>query len=79
MNKKLQRQLKMWEREADRARDAAGLISKRRMTAILHSCPELQRAIMGAAAPQKGGTHDNAGKAAPAQHTAAETAKGGQT
>lgn len=78
MNKQLQRQLKQWEQEADREREAAGLMSKRKLAAILHSSPDLQRAIMGAAAPQKGGTHDNTGKAAPAQHTAAEATKGGK-
>ena len=61
MNKQLQRQLKQWEREADREREAAGLMSKRKLAAILHTNPDLQRAIMGAAAPKKGGTHE-AGK-----------------
>ena len=58
MSKKLQRQLKQWEKEADREREAAGLMSKRKLAAILNSRPDLQRAILGAAAPQKGGTHE---------------------
>ena len=78
MNKQLQRQLKQWEQEADREREAAGLMSKRKLAAILHSNPDLQRAIMGAAAPQKGGAHGNTGKTAQAQHTAAEGAENGQ-
>lgn len=78
MNKQAQRQLKKWEREADREREAAGLMSKRKLAAILHSSPDLQQAIMGAAAPQKGGAHGNTGKTAQAQHTAAESAENGQ-
>ena len=79
MDKKTRRQLQKWAREADREREAAGLMTGRKLVAIIHSNPDLQRAIMGAAAPQKGGTHDNAGKAAQAQHTAAEAAKGRKT
>lgn len=78
MDKRLQRQLKQWEQEADREREAAGLMSKRKLAAILHSSPDLQRAIMGAVTPQKGGAHGNTGKTAQAQHTAAESAENGQ-
>ena len=79
MDKRTQRQLKQWEDEADRAREAAGLMSKRKLIAILYSNPDLQRAIMGAVAPQKGGSHDNTGKTAQAQHTAAEAAESRKT
>lgn len=58
MDKRLQRQLRKMEQEADREREAAGLMSKRKLAAIIHSTPDLQRAIMGAAAAQKGGTHE---------------------
>lgn len=58
MGKRLQRQLRKMEQEADREREAAGLMSKRKLAAILHTNPDLQRAIMGAAAAQKGGTHE---------------------
>ena len=58
---KQQRQLAQWEEEADRAREAAGLMSKRKLAAILYSSPDLQRAILGTVATQKGGTHE-AGK-----------------
>lgn len=62
MNKRLQRQLRKMEQEADREREAAGLMSKRKLAAIIHSTPDLQLAILGAAAPQKGGKHEEAGK-----------------
>jgi len=78
MEKRLQRQLKQWEQEADREKEAAGLMSKRKLAAILHSSPDLQRAIMGAVSQQKGGAHGNTGKAAQAQHTTAEEAENRQ-
>lgn len=61
MDKRTQRQLAKWEKEADREREAAGLMSKRKLAAIIQSRPDLLQAIMGAATPQKGGTYE-AGK-----------------
>lgn len=58
MDKRLQRQLRKMEQEADREREAAGLMSKRKLAAIIHTNPDLQRAIMGAAAAQERGTHE---------------------
>ena len=53
MNEKLRRKLAKMEREADREREAAGLMSKRKLAAILYSNPELLRAVMGTAAPSR--------------------------
>lgn len=72
----IQQRIERLEAEADREIEAAGLMSKRKLAAILHSNPALQRAILGAVARQKGGTHDNAGTTEQAQGTAARTENG---